>query len=287
MRSFLSFSLVATLLTSAGLGALAVPVDECAGMEYCASNFPTDVLVERSSLPSPTVKTARHAWTNAERLVRGLPLKPPTRRDSARRSGPSALPQVEKRGIIEITNTDNGQVIGYVSKNSFSKAQLRYQPAITDAVTVTFSANTGATSLTDARITLVDSDVGAGYPLLGLIQGRDDTNANIASRSFHYLYFGAVAVPGTAPNTPGAAVSNSYTGVTGSQRVAESDVWNIDLTTGSITPQWTNTDGSQPATDLFSQGTALYAGGDSAAFLSRYPSPLTHYTLKFIETTAP
>jgi len=71
--------------------------------------------------------------------------------------------------------------------------------------------------------------------------------------------------------------------------------WNIDLITGLMTVQWINTDGSKasklipdrdplieiirvlgsPTTQVFVQSNHLYAGGDSAAFESRYQAPVT------------
>jgi hypothetical protein len=36
----------------------------------------------------------------------------------------------------------------------------------------------------------------AGYPLLALIQGRDNTNQDLSAGSFHYVYSGGAAEPG-------------------------------------------------------------------------------------------
>jgi hypothetical protein len=48
----------------------------------------------------------------------------------------------------------------------------------------------------------------------------------------------------------------------------------------------TNTANLVPAStlDIFSQGTALYFGGDAAAFATRYPSAVTGNTYTFIVT---
>ncbi|KAG8909703.1 hypothetical protein FRC01_006782, partial [Tulasnella sp. 417] len=77
-------------------------------------------------------------------------------------------------------------------------------------------------------------------------------------------------VPGATPQN----VGNSYSSATGTSRTSESEVWTFNRDTNAITVQWVNTDGSKPETHLFTQSTALYAGGDPAAFLSRYPSPV-------------
>jgi hypothetical protein len=65
----------------------------------------------------------------------------------------SAAPMVKYRGIIAVTNTANGQILGYISKNSFNFAQYRYQPTLDDALIVSFSIDSGVTVVNDVRIT--------------------------------------------------------------------------------------------------------------------------------------
>ncbi|KAF8895506.1 hypothetical protein BD779DRAFT_1466907 [Infundibulicybe gibba] len=276
MRSFFSIVL-ATLVASTGLGALAGPTPvqraDCGGAEYCASNFSRrDVF--------PRMSPADGVQTNAKRLALGLSPMAPHRRenDAARRSSPSSAPAITKRGYIQVINSANGGVLGYISKNSFSGAQYRYQPELSDALIVKFSVDSAASSVTNARITSENSDT--GFQILSLVQGRDDTNPNIGSGSFHYLYFASSA--GTAPGSTPSQVDNSYSAATGTPRAVESDVWSINLSSGSVTAQWINTDSSKPTTQFWTQSTALYAGSDSAAFVARYPSPITTVTLKFV-----
>ena len=70
LRSLLPFLAEAA---SASASVLASPVGETACIaESCAGNFP--VVVQRSA-PTPSVPSPLHALTNAERLVRGMPLK--------------------------------------------------------------------------------------------------------------------------------------------------------------------------------------------------------------------
>jgi hypothetical protein len=112
------------------------------------------------------------------------------------------------------------------------------------------------------------------------------------------------AAPGATPQS----VGNSYTTATGTARDAESAVvsvilrhmkrrpltrpqWTYNPSTQQLSPQWINSDGSAwlplslplrildcclaPANTVsFTQSTALYVGGDSSAFVSRYPSPI-------------
>lgn len=96
-----------------------------------------------------------------------------------------------------------------------------------------------------------------------------------------YAYLTATAA--TPPNSAPQLVGNSYTAVTGLSRASESAVWTVDITTGAMTPKWTNPDGSTPTVELFIQSTALYSGGDAAQFGARYPSPLIPYYLSFTD----
>jgi len=280
MRFPASLSLLA-LISSITLGTFATPTgtSECGPAEYCPSYFenvgatsPSDPV--RRSLPS----------TNAERLARNLPIKPPTRRmrESARRSQPSSVPQVTMRGIIKVSDSTTSETLGYISKNTFSKAQYRYQPSLDDALIVNINVNYGTNSISDARIMAENSDMD-GLPLLGLIQGRDSTTADMSHESYNYAYIGGMALPGTSPNSlPLTSPENSYTRATGTSRSAASDVWNVDFTTGALTMSWVNQDGSKPNIERFVQSTALYIGGDRDAFVSRFPSPATLVSYTFI-----
>jgi hypothetical protein len=62
-------------------------------------------------------------------------------------------PTTTYRGIFQVTNAANNQVLGYISKSTFSQAQYRYQPNESDAVIVTFQAPSGQTSLTGVEVT--------------------------------------------------------------------------------------------------------------------------------------
>lgn len=42
---------------------------------------------------------------------------------------------------------------------------------------------------------MIKSPTGAGnFPYLGLVQGRDNTNSNLAPESFHYVYISSTAM---------------------------------------------------------------------------------------------
>jgi hypothetical protein len=75
----------------------------------------------------------------------------------------SAVPRVNYRGIIAVTNTANGQILGYISRNSVGTGQYRYQPARDDALIVSFSIDSGVTVVTDVRITSEVSALSLGF----------------------------------------------------------------------------------------------------------------------------
>jgi hypothetical protein len=58
-----------------------------------------------------------------------------------------------------------------------------------------------------------------------------------------------------------------------------------DPTTSSLTATYRNTDGSMPSVMVFSQGTALYFGGDVAQFNQRYPSETIPVRFTFVESS--
>ncbi|KAF8161460.1 hypothetical protein B0H34DRAFT_701015 [Crassisporium funariophilum] len=276
MPSFLSLFLCA-LTASAGLGAVATPAGGQCLAEICGEDVST--LTSRSSIPA-VLPLRRNELTNAERLSRGLPLKAPTRRRDAvaARSQASPVPQATYNGIIRVAAASNGEILGYMSKDLIVGVGIfQTTTLIANAAQVSFGLDIGATSGTDLPITLLNTP----GPLMALIQGRDNTNPDIAPGSFHYLYFGGASLPGSAPDSPPASLPNTYAG---SGRLAETSVWNVDILSGVMSGQWTNTDGAQHPLQMWTQGTAMYAGADSSAFFSKYPAAVRLITLTFVPT---
>jgi len=223
-----------------------------------------------------------HALTNAQLLRRGLPLKEPILRRGSpvRRSNPSSVPPVKitHRGIIEVHNAGNGNLLGYISKNlGNGGAQYVYDPSLSNALSVSFDTDQ-TNSCSQLDINAVDSN--PSWPLLGLVQGRDDSSSDLAPGSYQYLYIAGVANPGTKPGDTPTQISNSY--FIGSPRTAETAVWTFNSATGALTLQWINTDGSSPNMQTFTQSTGLYASSDMNAFFARYPAPVTPVTYNFV-----
>ncbi|KAF2816474.1 WSC-domain-containing protein [Mytilinidion resinicola] len=188
---------------------------------------------------------------------------------------------VTKHGIIQVSNSATGASLGYLSKNALNAAQYAYTPLEGNALTIQLDVPTTGTTAAGLRITALNGNT--GFPLLGLVQGRDSTSASLAAGSYNYVYVAGVngAPAGSVPQSG----ANSYSAVTGLARSSESDVWTLTLATGALVPQWVNPDGSSPDFALFGQSTAVYGGGDEAQFLAKYPAPVTPLSLTFVETT--
>ncbi|TFL01102.1 hypothetical protein BDV98DRAFT_530488 [Pterulicium gracile] len=253
-----------------------------------AAEIPCEVLAAAEiadQSPAPEV-IPRHL-SNAQRLARRLPLKAPHRRSAHRRhedlpapAGPSTVPEPTNtfRGVIQAVNADTGVVVGYLSRSSFSGAQYRYQD-LASAMIVSFKMPLGSIKGERMEVVSENSDI-TMFEYLSLVQGRDNTDGNLAEGSFHYAYLSASE--STPAGSPGQSVGNGYTSATNTARLAQSSVWFYDANTGDFEPQWINLDGSIAPTTVFTQSTALYVGGDVGAFVSRYPSPVTKLVFKFV-----
>ncbi|RDB21126.1 hypothetical protein Hypma_011843 [Hypsizygus marmoreus] len=120
--------------------------------------------------------------TNAERIARGLPLKPP--------NSPGA-PEAPSRAVIRVKNAQTGSILGHIFKNSFNKAQDRYQPSLYDALVVELAVDGVATSTSDVWVTTMNFDIGTSFSLLAFIHGCDNLNTDLGAGSFHYTCIGA------------------------------------------------------------------------------------------------
>jgi hypothetical protein len=195
-----------------------------------------------------------------------------------------AIPKTASATETEYTAYIEVNGLGYVSNTAYSFAgdYMTYTAGTSGALEVTFILSSPGTS-TGVDLT-VDNYSVSGFDYLGLVQGRDDSDSTISSSSFQYLYLDTTN--GTPAGSTPQTVGNSYTIGSGDPRTSESAIWTIDLSNDSLTPVWTNPDGSTPTLDLFSQSTGLYAGGSQADFFSRYPAPVTAYTLSLDITSS-
>jgi hypothetical protein len=252
-----------------------VPTDNCD-----AAEIPCEFLT--APIPDESVEKRSEYMSNGERLARGLPLNSPHKRTATRAHAArhSQGPTTTLRGYIRVDRADGDGELGYLSRHPFSGAQHRYQD-ITNAMVVNFVIPSGASSeVKQIDIQTENSDIQTTYPRLAIVQGRDNTDSDFRTGSYQYGY-----IAGSDATSPGATpqnVDNSYSEATGTARTAESAVWTFDPTDNSIVPVWTNTDGSAAPIQVFTQSTALYVGGDSGSFVSRYPSPIITVTYTFV-----
>lgn len=188
----------------------------------------------------------------------------------------SATP-VLYRATIDVQRTDNGASLGWLRADALAGYGIRFgSPVSTTGLIVNFTVDDSLTTASNLNLAMENSDI-ALFSYLGLVQGRDDSNATLQNGSFHYAYL--TGTNQTAANATPQTVGNAYTTATGTARSSESAVWAVDLTSLLLTPTWTNPDGSTPVLDLFGQSGILYASADQAAFFARYPAPVTGVSL--------
>lgn len=244
--------------------------------EICLDDHFSSPVKRQATSTSPMY---RKDLTNAERLARGLAIKPPTRRLNPGGSDPqpSSVPPVTYSGVIQVFN--DGVSLGYISPDpNYWTPQLTSD--VNSALRISFSLPAGATSGSQLGLTMLNDNRGTFF---GPVVGRDSTSDNIAAGSFNYLYLDPISAPGSSPgSTPSHSTPSFFSTSTGLDKAAESSVWSVNLASGTLAAQWLNTDGSSPATIIFVQSNHVYAGGDPNAFQSRFPAPVTTVTLKFI-----
>ena len=177
---------------------------------------------------------------------------------------------IDYRAVITAKDSA-GTTLGYLADDASYWTPL-LSPTSSGALIVDFTLD----GTSGTQINLAPENLSEGYPYFGPVVGRDSTSPDIAPGSFNYLYFGGTngTAPGSTPQ-PGNYFSTS----TGLDKPSESAVWNIDVIGLTLIPQWVNTDGSTPATLVFLQSNHVYAGGDPAAFMTRFPAPVTSATL--------
>ncbi|KAF7353628.1 hypothetical protein MVEN_01047500 [Mycena venus] len=237
------------------------------GIEICNNT-------RRSYHEGPSRDRVPAGLTNGERLARHLPLKPPTRRSSARRAVASPAAPPANRGYIQVLSVDdNGNptgVLGYVSRTTYAQRQYLVQPSIDDALLVAPSG--------DRNLGTLNSDI-PSLALLGLVQSREDTSSGLAKGISNYLYLASTEQ--TPPNATPQNVGNSFSSVPGGPLPSESAVWTHDPVTHTLKAQWINPDGSPAPTIAFTHGPAIYLG-DPEAFYQAHEVPVRKIAFVFM-----
>ncbi|KAF7353596.1 hypothetical protein MVEN_01043900 [Mycena venus] len=220
------------------------------GIEICNNT-------RRSYHEGPSRDRVPAGLTNGERLARHLPLKPPTRRSSARRAVASPAAPPANRGYIQVLTT-------------YAQRQYLVQPSIDDALLVAPSG--------DRNLVTLNSDI-PSLALLGLVQSRGDTSSGLAKGISNYLYLASTEQ--TPPNATPQNVGNSFSSVPGGPLPSESAVWTHDPVTHTLKAHWINSDGSPAPTIAFTHGPAIYLG-DPEAFYQAHEVPVRKIAFVFM-----
>ncbi|KAF8142736.1 hypothetical protein K438DRAFT_1994647 [Mycena galopus ATCC 62051] len=167
-------------------------------------------------------------------------------------------------GYIQISRANDGVPLGYVQK-TFVPWPVYTHGALENALIVRLPASCSsgpidlvATNGPDA----VHNNVGA----VGGNMGYNFTPGNLG-----YAYFsGTGHSDANSPPSLSAGTSMQSMGYNGP---SESQIWTLDYATRALTAQWTNTDSSNPSTNLYYSGTYRYLGlvGDFNKYVNVFP----------------
>ncbi|KAH6888960.1 hypothetical protein BKA70DRAFT_1140452 [Coprinopsis sp. MPI-PUGE-AT-0042] len=228
----------------------------------------------RAMMPTRSQKVAQpppRKMTNAERLTKGLPLNPPVRKqtreiDPRRQASPG--PPVTANGPFVLTD-ENGDKLGFFTSTLDESGALIISPSIDDAIALSATYDSLVTNPSQLR-----NPTDPKFPLLGLLQGRDNQGLDIGPGSYNYLYLMTVDATGTPKGSSGALIPNAYTELTGIDLLVQTDIWTLETATGRLVPQWVNSDGSMITGQLYMQNGGVYVLGDPIAFQAEYPDAL-------------
>ncbi|EED79089.1 predicted protein [Postia placenta Mad-698-R] len=251
MCSFNFYAVFAALLVAPALVGARVPVTRTSMRETAANPAAVGL--------APLALAHRTPLTNAQRLARGLT---PNR------------PRFNRAGTIQVTGAGTGTP-AFISRvpNAFGEYAVTTDTA--DALIVQYTDCADASVIDLATLNGI-----ADVPYLGAITGFATALQDLRRGSSAYAYIGGTDQ--TAPGATPQAVSNSFMAATGDQEEAESALWTLNRTTGALSAQWVNIDGSKPETIIvYSPENFLVITGDPTIFGASFgTSPVV--TLTFV-----
>ncbi|KAF9054738.1 hypothetical protein BJ165DRAFT_1523218 [Panaeolus papilionaceus] len=286
MRSLLSLPLL-FLCAASGVTAIASAKQQLSsslctpGFEHCFANYRNPQ--RQQADPTRTIPFGRKKLrlTNGQRLSRGMPLNAPKpHRTVQRRQEPSPQPNTPVSAVGSIIGPGSSPV-GYLGAITTDGAIFGVESQLVDSAIMIVERTSQTAVENGVRITIPDSDIGQSYPILGLVQGRDNIDTNAGPGSYHYFYVSGVAQPGTAQGSTGGDIANSYSATSGVTRAVQTNVWTVNYSTGEVTAVWINSDGTPVNLQLFVQGSVIYATADINAFQEEYAS-VTPITLRIL-----
>jgi len=187
-----------------------------------------------------------------------------------------AAPACTVTGNLQVIDTDNDTVLGYVSNvwNSFGEYVVTTTPSEYLDVSVPTGSGVDITASNGPNPT---------YPFVGGIVGFVSSNNDISSGSSNYTYIGGTTqTPSGSPPVSGA---NAFTNATGIPEDIESAIWTVNPD-GTLVPQWVNTDSSTPVTHLVDITGILATTGDTTAFGSTFGA-FSDVALSLVPTSTP
>ncbi|KAJ7178846.1 hypothetical protein C8R43DRAFT_472035 [Mycena crocata] len=195
--------------------------------------------------------------TNAERLRRGLPLLPPSRRSPGYKPRPRpsqrpCVPLSSTWGYVEVTKAD-GTAAGYIRKTFDDQNSYTLTPSKSSALQVKLPSSSPFTGPFNI---LGINGPDKKHPYLGAVGGSSGYHFAHGQLGSAYLA-GTGASPANSPPSSRAGTSLQALGYNGP---AESQIWSMDCKTRGLSAQWTNTDLSQPATTIFYDPVVDYLG---------------------------
>ncbi|KAF7327451.1 hypothetical protein MKEN_00323200 [Mycena kentingensis (nom. inval.)] len=233
--------------------------------------------------------------TNAQRMRRGLPPFPPTRRSQLKKPvhpHPSGIPSSchplnVDHGYVGAFKRD-GSLLGYVSK-TFDKAHA-------------YTLTTGNISTSDALVVSLPSvsPYHSTFNILTTMNGPDGRHpyfAAVAAKAgnrFGHRQRGTAYLAGTTntpPRSPPSAHAGSSMEKNGYNGAVESHIWSLDCHSRELRAQWTNPDRAQPPTTIFffpgkkREEGFLGIAGDLDAFDEHGRGGAFVVTLRFIEVS--
>jgi hypothetical protein len=132
----------------------------------------------------------------------------------------------------------------------------------TSELIVSFDSSISPFSMTEVNAAGFGNDP-EPYPYIGGITGVSATSSDMAIGSYNYAALGETTA--TVPNSPPVNGSNSFTDSTGFPEPIESAIWGLS-SDDVLSPQWINSDLSQPSTFVVDSGGILALTGDATQF---------------------
>jgi Big-like domain-containing protein len=193
----------------------------------------------------------------------------------------SAAAACTRVGNIQVTDTDDNTVIGYVSKvwNVDGQFVVTTTPSDYFSALVTDGAQTNIAGLDDDEL--------IGGEILGATTGIDQPSADLATGSPDYSSLGGViaTAPGATPHYSGNSLDNAFD----IEEPDETAIWtDAPGTPGALlTAQWINTDGSLAPSHLVVASGMLEVTGDPTALATAFMGafdPVFDVALNFVPT---